>query len=392
MKVLILGIGNPVPTFILRRIRALDESGLILIVVGNASNKDKILLKHGSYAIAPEVKLTDFFIWLNLSFSAILQPFRFFTLWKCFTKQGFFSGFYLALKNWSYVRYKNVDLIHLQWLSMGAEYTWLRKFYNSPIIASARGSQVTVYPETRPGNKENIIKAIQALDAIHCVSQSILQRCIDLGSPPEKTFVNYNGIDTEMFHPLIKERWEDKKDKTFKLITVGALMWRKGIHYQLLLIKELLDQKINVHLHIVGDGPEKEGLQYQVLRLGLNQAITWEGLRTESEIVQLLQTADVYISTSAAEGLANSVVEAASCGLPIVAFECEGMREVVTHETTGFLIPYGNISQMSKYIIELTQSPKKWFSMSVLACDNINHKFNEKYCVLEMVSKYQNYM
>lgn len=388
MKVLILGIGNPVPIFILRRIKALDKNGLFMFVAGSSSNKDKIVLKQGTYLVAPEIRLADFFIWLNLFFSTLLQPLRFLALWKCFARFGLISGFFQALKNWSYVRYKNVDLIHLQWLSMGADYAWLRKFYKSPVIASARGSQVTVYPYTRPGYREKIMKSIHELDAIHSVSQSIQQRCIDLGALTEKTFVIYNGIDTKLFQPLIKEWWAYRKDQTFRLITVGSLMWRKGIHYQLLVMKELLDQQINVHLHIVGDGPDKEGLQYQVLRLGVNQAVTWEGHRTETEIVQLLQTADVYISTSAAEGLANVVVEAASCGLPVVAFECEGMKEVVNHETNGFLVQYGNISQMSKYIIELKQSAEKWFSMSALACEKINHHFNEEDCVAEMSNKY----
>lgn len=387
MKVLILGIGNPVPTFILRRIKALDAHGLPLLVAGNASNKEKMGLKQGTYVVIPELNRKDIFIWTNLFFRAFVQPLRFVALWKCFKRLGMISGFYQALKHWSYVQYKEVDLVHLQWLSMGADYTWLRQFYKAPVIASARGSQVTVYPVTRAGYKDQIIKAIHAVDAIHCVSQSIQQRCIDLGAPAEKTFVNYNGIDTDLFQPGIKEWWQDRKDQTFRLITVGSLMWRKGIHYQLMLLKALLEQKQPVHLHIIGNGPDMEGLQYQALRLGVQEAITWEGRRTETEIVQLLQLADVYISTSAAEGLSNSVVEAAACGLPVLAFECEGMEEVLGHD--GMIIPYGSINMMADTLIKLMQNQLLLKESSESLVHLIGNNFTEDNMVKECIMHYK---
>jgi glycosyltransferase involved in cell wall biosynthesis len=246
-----------------------------------------------------------------------------------------------------------------------------------------------VYPETRPGYKEQIIKAIHAVDAIHCVSQSIQQKCIDLGAPTETTFVNYNGIDTDFFQPVKKEWWQNRKDQTFRLISVGSLMWRKGIHYQLMVLKALLEQEYPVHLHIVGDGQDKEGLQYQALRLGVHRAITWEGHQTDTQIVQLLQTSDAYISTSAAEGLSNSVVEAAACGLPVLAFDCEGIEEVIQSGFTGFIVNYGNIGELCDATGYLIQNRTDYMCISNATRNYICSNFKDHHWIAKMIDIYK---
>lgn len=389
MKILIIGIGSPVPSFILRRIEALDKHGVNLIIVGDKSSKKQFKLHNSTLITQPGLGLGSLGLWIRLLGTALLNPYRFMRLLICFKYKGFIRGLYLALLHWTYVRCEGIGLIHLQWLSMGNDLSWLKKFFDVPIMASARGSQVTVYPEVRSGYREQIATSICIVDQIHCLSNDIQQRCIQLGAHPKSTFVNYNGIDVEKFKPALKTTRDNKKGTVFRLITIGALMWRKGVHYQMLVLQKLLRRGLPVHLHVVGDGSDKEGLRYQSLRLGLVDAITWEGKCTEYEVIKLLQASDLYLSTSVAEGLANVVVEAAACGLPVVAFDCEGMNEVIKPNVSGLIIEYGRVDLFVEALDRLIRNDILRHEMGRAAREHILQNFIEDRQVESMIEKYQ---
>src|SRR5690606_37617684 len=115
--------------------------------------------------------------------------------------------------------------------------------------------------------------------------------------------------------------------------------------YQLLSLKELLRNGLIVKLLLVGEGPDREGLLYTANKLGLSESVVFSGNVAEETVAKLLSQSDIYVSTSIAEGLPNSVVEAAASGLPIVAFACEGIREIVANGENGFVVPFGDIAQ-----------------------------------------------
>lgn len=380
-RILIIGIGNPVPSFIQRRLEALANSGISLTVV--AQHGQRIDLPNASIIRIGGTHTTWRYM---MAFVNILRrPYLFFRMLSVRTELSLIQRLRWASKYVPLTSISAPDVIHLQWLSAISEFVWLRQFFNCPIIASARGSQVTVYPLTQPGYKNLIEQAIKLCDYIHCVSHDIARACERLGATPEKLLVNYNGIDLSKFCPV--EIARDKK--VFTIISVGSMMWRKGQYYQLQLLDQLQKEGRVVQLLWIGDGPDREGLLYTAHLIGVINQITLAGKVQASELPSWLNRADVYVSTSAAEGLANSVMEAAACGLPILAFTCEGMEEIVEPSVNGFILPFADINALFEktiFVMDHSEERKKMGEASrQLAVD----KFDEQRWVSHMIKTYK---
>lgn len=381
MHVLIIGIGNPVPSFIQRRIKALLKAGIQITVVSEAGQRWNDLGGIQTLAINGQ---STFFQQLLAVVRVLFSPHGFFQMLTYRPELKWKQRLSWAVKQFPLIRIQSPDIIHFQWLATALEYNWLHHHYKCPHMGSARGSQVTVYPLAQKGFKSTIEQAIHLVDYIHCVSNDIRQHCIHLGAPEQKLFVNYNGIDVSRFKP--SESNHSNTD-SLRLISVGALMWRKGFLFQLQALKILIEKGVRTTLSIVGSGPDEMGLRYLAHRLGIIPYINFEGQLEEQRIIAMLQQSDIYISTSAAEGLPNSLVEAAACGLPIVTFECEGAMEIVENETTGFIVPFGRVDRMANMIALLTdQEVRK--RMGELARKKMENEFDESYWVTEMVSRY----
>ena len=92
MKILIIGIGSPVPSFILRRIEALDKHGVNLIIVGDKSSKKQFKLHNSTLITQPGLGLGSLGLWIRLLGTALLNPYRFMRLLICFKYKGVYSG------------------------------------------------------------------------------------------------------------------------------------------------------------------------------------------------------------------------------------------------------------------------------------------------------------
>lgn len=380
-SVLFIGIGNPVPSFIHRRLVALVEADVSLTIVAENGQALDLPAAQIIRIGGKQNKVQHFFSFISIW----SRPHLFIRLFAVRSDLPLRQRWRWAVKYFPITRAKTPGVIHIQWLSSVPEFKWLRDFFDCPLVASARGSQLTVYPYTRPGFKAIIKEAIQQVNYIHCVSEDMALACKQFGATPEKVFVNYNGINLQKFSP----REIAKTEKKFTMISVGAMMWRKGFQYQLQLVNMLLKQGRDVQLLLLGDGPDREGLQYSAHILKLDQHVTFVGKIKPTELPDWLNRADVYVSTSIAEGLANSAVEAIACGLPVVAFACEGMEEAVRQGNNGFILPVGAVQGIVDKIIYLIDNSNERMKMGSSSRQHAVENFDENRWVSRMVEKYK---
>lgn len=384
MSFLILGAGNPIPTFISNRLYLWDKMGVKCSIVVRdknikpSSEKQKIIMVPGN-------SLKNLPSWLNLTLIAIISPIQFFKLWRCAPKLKIFSRLRWSLERLPIILEKSIDLFSLQWIGMGRSHQWLKQFFDVPIIAMARGLQVTVEPTIDQRKRAELIQCFEAVDYIHCVSEDIYKRCLSWGAPKEKLFINYNGVDLFFFTPPNK-RLEHQE---LKLISTGSLIWRKGYWYQMQTIAILKSRGLNPQLTIIGEGSDKMGLAYTAQVLGIEENIVFKGFLSPEQIRSELQQSDIYISTSIAEGLANSTVEAAACGLPIVAFQCEGMDEVIEDGTTGFIVPFGDLTGLAEQIIHLYHKQDERLEMGRSARKKMEKEFDAEYWTAQSIKTYE---
>ena len=162
------------------------------------------------------------------------------------------------------------------------------------------------------------------------------------------------GIDENKFNFKMtkKEKSEMRKslglkDDDFVLINVARLDKNKNQGFLIDVMKELLKEHDNIHLLLVG--PDELNGVYQKQAENIKNNVHFLGYR--SDIPELLKISDVAVSTSKREGLPVNIMEAMCVGLPIVALDVRGVRDLIEDEKHGFIITTNKQAQFIEKLL-----------------------------------------
>lgn len=140
------------------------------------------------------------------------------------------------------------------------------------------------------------------------------------------------------------------------MVSVGSLSWEKDPLVQLTVARRVLaEQPRAVHL-IVGDGPLRPMLEAKIAGMWLNGRVKLLGVR--NDIGDLLSVADVFLFTSredGMEGMPATLIEAGMAGIPVVAYDVAGVREIVADGVTGRVVPRGDVSGLVESVQGLSR-------------------------------------
>ena len=186
------------------------------------------------------------------------------------------------------------------------------------------------------------------------VSEAACEFLKHLGATNTKLI--YNGIDTSIFRRRdtnYREKLRLGNDAT--LITlVGRLIYAKGIQDLISVFPEIAS-KHEVRLLIVGDGAYKPELE----KLAQNKGnILFLGQKEQGEVIEILNSSDIFVNPSYSEGLPTSVLEAGAAGLAIVATDVGGTKEIINDGNTGFLVPPTDKEILKEKICQLIENKK----------------------------------
>jgi glycosyltransferase involved in cell wall biosynthesis len=123
------------------------------------------------------------------------------------------------------------------------------------------------------------------------------------------------------------------------ILTVNHLHPRKRINLQLEAFARLVKVFPDAALLVVGKGPEAGGLKTQAQELGIEKKVVFAGFVPDEELFAFYKAAEVYLHTGRAESFGLSVLEASAAGLPVVAVDEGGPRDILYNGETGFLVP-----------------------------------------------------
>ncbi|MCS7240864.1 MAG: glycosyltransferase [Candidatus Bipolaricaulota bacterium] len=179
---------------------------------------------------------------------------------------------------------------------------------------------------------------------------------------PYKALVVYNGIDTAFFQPdqALREklRRELGVGNTFVWLSVGRLEPQKD-HHTLLRAFALLGA-YEATLIIVGEGRLRHELEELANSLGLDDRVRFLGRR--QDIPALMNAADAFVLSSVWEGFPLVLVEALACGLPVVATDSGGPRELLDEERVGYLVQPKDptaLAQAMRLVMELSPTERQ---------------------------------
>lgn len=260
-------------------------------------------------------------------------------------------GSYLTLRRLKAEGYNLIDA-HFAYPD-GHAAVRLGRWLGLPVTVTLRGTEV---PHSRKATLRPKLQAVfQHADKVIAVSDSLRQLALSLGLPADKGIVVGNGVDTTRFQPVDRQtaRARCKLPEQAKvLITVGALVERKGFHRVIDCLPALMARHPDLYYLIVGgaspEGDMESELRAQVTRLGLGDRVRFLGPVPPEDLKWPLSAADVFVLATRNEGWANVILEAMACGLPVVATDVGGNREVVARDALGSIAPFGDQAALTQ--------------------------------------------
>ena len=170
-----------------------------------------------------------------------------------------------------------------------------------------------------------------------------------------------NGIELDTFkkHITSEEKAELKRSLGIDLshrviVTVGRLGIEKNVDELLEGLKLYLEQRKDVTLVIVGDGPHKEALEEHVHELGIEKHVVFTGMVQARHIYKYYQLGEVFVSASSSETQGLTYIEALANGLPIVCKKDECLYGVLEDDFNGYM--FTSVKEMVQKVNELLEN------------------------------------
>lgn len=199
---------------------------------------------------------------------------------------------------------------------------------------------------------------------------------------PDTSSVIYNGCirDFETTIPLGNlatrpEPTTHNPQPTLHLVSVSMFRPQKK-QIRLIRICSQLPNNINWKLTLAGEGPTRTACQAEAHRLGLADRVHFPGLLKDPR--SLYCDADIAVHTSDQESLPNFLVEAQMSGLPVVAYDVNGVGETFLHEKSGYLIPHRDQAAFLSALQTLATNPPQRLQFGEAARDHARKKFSLK--------------
>lgn len=220
---------------------------------------------------------------------------------------------------------------------------------------------------------QHLAVKVREADAIVCISQFARGQLMRLSDPTHwgKLRVCRLGVEPDAFPFALREPTARPR-----LLCVGRLTPAKG---QVLLVRAmaaLRDAGVRCALTLVGAGPDRDRLQFEIATLGLAQEVTLTGALTQGEVREQFANADIFVLPSLAEGIPVVLMEAMSCGVPCVTTPVNGIPELVVHEQTGLLATPGDVVSLAAQLRRLIEQPALRRSLAVGALQKVRDDFD----------------
>lgn len=262
---------------------------------------------------------------------------------------------------------RRIDVIYLQDGLLAPLGLTLKAIFRKRVVITINGLDITynnkLYQFIVP-------RCVNKLDRVICISNATKDTCIGRGIKSERINVILYGITDELNIDKDKSALRETLSKTVKtelsgkkiLLSVGRLVERKGIHWFVENVMPLLSNSGCVYL-IAGSGVYADKVREAIDRIGLQDAVFMLGAVDNETLKYLYNSADVFIMPNIPiegdmEGFGIVALEAASCGLPVVASAMEGIKDAITDGENGFLIAPLSVEKYYSVIKKLIEDSK----------------------------------
>jgi glycosyltransferase involved in cell wall biosynthesis len=217
------------------------------------------------------------------------------------------------------------------------------------------------------GWKRNIIQwlneqAVRRFDLVTVHCEDTLAQTLARGFRPERVKLLISGFEADHHEMAAEERRERRRergvsDKEVVLANIARFYPEKAHDSLLRSFREISARHPEARLWLFGVGPLEDDLRRLCTELGLDDRVTFLGF--VEDLPGILPLVDIQVHPSHMEGVALAVCSGMAAGLPIVASDVGGLREVLKHGETGFLVPPGDERGFTEAVVGLIEQPER---------------------------------
>lgn len=258
------------------------------------------------------------------------------------------------------------DVIHFASpLPIGISAVIISKLFKIPLVSTYHTLLSETLPPLPPFNSINKILTINnrkdiLKNFIWDSSKKIYDYCDVIIAPTKmikdelskhdhksEIVVISNGIDTKKFSYKLNRK------ATFKIIYVGRTSFEKNIDVVIKVFNTLLSSIPNVILEIIGDGPAMSSLKKLAKELKISKKIIFRGFVSRDKLPEYYHQSDIFVTASEMEVQPLTIMEAMSCGLPVVGVNRGGVSSLVRDNRNGYLVEPDEFEKMSNKMIKI---------------------------------------
>jgi N-acetyl-alpha-D-glucosaminyl L-malate synthase BshA len=258
----------------------------------------------------------------------------------------------LASKMVDVVKYEKLDILHVHYAIPHASAALLAKQIlktqgiDIPIITTLHGTDITLVGKD-PSYEPVVTYSINQSDGVTSVSEDLKKDTYKHFNITREIEVIPNFIDLEKFKKQRKDHFKTAICPNGEKLIVHTSNFRKVKRIDdVVKVFHKIQQVMPARLLLVGDGPERDGIEALCRELGISEEVRFLG---KLEAVQeVLSVADLFLMPSEKESFGLAALEAMACEVPVISSNAGGIPELNINGVTGFNSNIGDIEDMTK--------------------------------------------
>lgn len=262
------------------------------------------------------------------------------------------------------LRRARIDLAHVfyAWTQEGGSRVWLCHQAGIPCVLSIHNAFPPV--QLTPWHERLTRESFASVRGLYAVSQSALDHFLAIYGNylRSDTMVRAipNFVDVNRFVPSPMLRQETRQALNIPLDakvigSVGRMDIQKEPFHVLAVFDRLWTKRQNLYLLFCGHGPLELQIRTQIAQKPWSNQVRLLGFR--SDVERIFPALDVHLLLSKQEGFGISTVEAMACGVPVVATDVPGSRDILSKSQAGYLAPYADIDAITVFVTTFLDSP-----------------------------------
>lgn len=257
-----------------------------------------------------------------------------------------------------------------------------------PLLITGWGADIFDSPKN-PLMKRILQRSLKQADALTVLSEITRQEMKKLTD--KKVDLIPFGVDLKKFNP----KPEKASNEIIRIGTIRTLTEKYGLEYLIRAFAIIAPKYSNVHLDIVGDGPQRSFLEDLAAELNVKERVTFHGYVNQNsafaQYIDLLTSFDIFtiLSVIDSETFGVAAVEASACKIPVVASNVGGLPEVIDDQETGIIVPPRNAEKTAEALEKLIVDKSLRLEMGENGRKKVEKYYDWKNNVQQMVDLYQ---